>query len=65
VRGAALRGLEGIAPRMKQARKHYGFALGMSFREGKDPEEKAYISEFDNQKYCEERMKWVISKVRN
>jgi hypothetical protein len=65
VRGAALRGLEGIAPRMKQARRHYGVALGMPFREGKDPEEKAYIREFDDEKYCNGRMKWLISKVCN
>ncbi|THV47569.1 hypothetical protein BGAL_0302g00120 [Botrytis galanthina] len=33
VRGAALRGLEGIAPRVKQIRRHYGICLGKPFRE--------------------------------
>ncbi|KAF7905182.1 uncharacterized protein EAF01_005703 [Botrytis porri] len=33
VRGAALRGLEGIAPRVKQVRRHYGVCLGKVFRE--------------------------------
>ncbi len=63
VRGAALRGLEGTAPRIKYARRHYGIQLGMKFREGIDPEEDAYISLLDNTKRCAGRMKWLISKV--
>ncbi|KAM0129318.1 hypothetical protein ACHAP3_007821 [Botrytis cinerea] len=43
VRGAALRGLEGIAPRVKHLRRHYGISLDKSFREGIDPEEDSYV----------------------
>jgi hypothetical protein len=48
---------------MKQARRHYGVACGMPFREDKDPEEAAYIDEFSEKKYCGDRMEWLISKV--
>lgn len=63
VRGAALRGLEGIAPRMKQSRRHYGVGLNDAFREGIDPEENSYFDDFQNQKFCRHRVKWLISKV--
>lgn len=63
VRGAALRGLEGLAPRMKHARKHYGIALGFPFREGIDPKEYAYPDSLDNEKRCRNRMEWLISKA--
>jgi hypothetical protein len=63
VRGAALRGLEGIAPRMKRVRRHYGFIMGLPFREGIDPEEKAYYRQLSNEKLCDGRVKWLISKV--
>ena len=63
VRGAAIRGLEGIAPRMKRARRHYGFAISMEFRDGTDPESTAYIDDFDV-KYCRTRVEWVIAKAR-
>ncbi|TAQ85429.1 hypothetical protein B7494_g6250 [Chlorociboria aeruginascens] len=62
VRGAALRGLEGLAPRMKQARRHYGFSWGLPFREGKDAEKNAYIESFTDTKYCGGRINWVIAK---
>jgi hypothetical protein len=62
VRGAALRGLEGIAPRMKRARRHYGIGLGIQFREGTDPEELAYIDDFEV-KMCRGRVKWLIAKA--
>ena len=63
VRGAALRGLEGIAPRMKHVRRHYGFAWGMPFREGIDPEGYAFFDSLDNTKFCRHRMNWLISKA--
>lgn len=63
VRGAAIRGLEGIAPRMKQSRRHYGVGLNMPFREGKDPEEKSFLNDFNDRKYCCHRVRWLISKV--
>jgi hypothetical protein len=64
VRGAALRGLEGIAPRIKRARRHYGFSISKLFREGIDPEETAYIHDFDDLKYCGGRVEWLIAKAR-
>jgi hypothetical protein len=65
VRGAALRGLEGIAPRMKHVRRHYGIRLGLDFREGIDPEDNAYFDSLDSdRKLCSGRMQWLISKVR-
>lgn len=64
VLGAALRGLEGIAPRVKHARRHYGIALHMPFRDGIDPEDKVYTNPWDNTKRCSDRMEWLISKVR-
>ncbi|OBT82580.1 hypothetical protein VE02_08680 [Pseudogymnoascus sp. 03VT05] len=63
VQGAALRGLEGIAPRVKHARYHYGFSISKTFREGIDSEDYAYFSQFDEErKLCENRMLWLISK---
>ncbi|KAH8804545.1 Hsp70 family protein-like protein [Xylogone sp. PMI_703] len=62
VRGAALRGLEGIAPRIKHARRHYGVCLELPFREGIDPEELAHIHNYYDTKYCRNRTQWLISK---
>ncbi|CAG8949948.1 hypothetical protein HYFRA_00004279 [Hymenoscyphus fraxineus] len=62
VRGAALRGLEGLAPRKKYARRHYGMCLGMRFRENVDPETSSYIGRYDDVKRCSTRVKWLISK---
>jgi len=62
VRGAALRGLESIVPRVKHVRVHYGIALGQPFREGVDPEKLAYYGLIDDTKLCS-RMNWLIEKV--
>ncbi|KAF7862485.1 hypothetical protein EAF04_007358 [Stromatinia cepivora] len=62
LRGAAIRGLEGIAPRLKYARIHYGFQICLPFREGEDKEEYAFIDKFDNNKYSAGRIRWCISK---
>ncbi|TGO11634.1 hypothetical protein BTUL_0105g00240 [Botrytis tulipae] len=62
VRGAALRGLEGIAPRVKHLRRHYGIRLGFPFREGIDPENQSFIDCWDNIKYCGNRMSWPANK---
>jgi hypothetical protein len=48
---------------MKQSRRHYGIGVNVPFREGKDPEEKSYFDDFNNEKYCRDRVKWLISKV--
>jgi len=63
VRGAALRGLEGIAPRMKRARRHYGIGISLPFREGTDPEKLAYFDELYNAKFCQGRLQWLIAKA--
>ena len=63
LRGAALRGLEGLAPRIKHARRHYGLSGGFPFRENIDPENRSYFKSTDNTKYCSGRMEWLISKV--
>ncbi|KAH8766958.1 Hsp70 family protein-like protein [Hyaloscypha sp. PMI_1271] len=63
VQGAALRGLEGISPRVKYARRHYGFEIASDFREGIDSEIDAFFSRFDeNRKLCRNRILWLISK---
>lgn len=62
VRGAALRGLEGLAPRIKHARRYYGMTALCLFRENIDPEDRSYLWPIDNIKYCSGRMKWLISK---
>lgn len=64
VRGAALRGLEGTAPTSKQCRRHYGFEWAIEFRDGIDKEENAYTDSFDQTKYVEGIVNWVIAKVR-
>lgn len=48
--GVAYRGFEGIAPNMKQSRRHYGFCQSARFREGIDSEEHSYIDEFTEKK---------------
>lgn len=63
VRGAALRGLEGTAPTIKQCRHHYGFVWAIGFRPGIDKEENAYIDDFGGKKYVRGIMNWVIKKV--
>lgn len=63
VQGAALRGLEGTAPRKKRVRRHYGFRLAMGFREGIDPEHMAVVNRVDGIKRCHNRVNWVITKV--
>ncbi|KJX95901.1 Hsp70 family protein [Zymoseptoria brevis] len=62
VQGAALRGLEGTAPRKKRMRRHYGFRLAMPFREGIDPENRAVYNRVDGIKRCQHRVDWMISK---
>jgi hypothetical protein len=63
VKGAALRGLEGIKPTKKRCRRHYGFRIAEKFREGIDPEEDAFRDEFDGTKYCSGMTRWQITKA--
>ncbi|TVY15153.1 hypothetical protein LARI1_G006422 [Lachnellula arida] len=65
VRGAALRGLEGLAPRIKHARRHYGTCTAEPFRNHIDPEDRSFISEMNNRNYCSGRMQWLVSKASN
>jgi hypothetical protein len=65
VRGAALRGLEGLAPRIMHARRHYGMSVSRPFLENIDPEDRSFLWHMDKAKYCSGRMKWLISKASN
>ncbi|PPJ53004.1 hypothetical protein CBER1_11214 [Cercospora berteroae] len=62
VRGAALRGLAGIAPRKRRCRSHYGFMISRSFQEGIDPAEDAFIDPCDGIKMCRNQMLWLAAK---
>ncbi|KAF2137317.1 uncharacterized protein K452DRAFT_341303 [Aplosporella prunicola CBS 121167] len=65
VKGAAIRGLEGLKPRSRQARRHYGYGIALPFRKHADPEWLGYIDNFNGQKYCKGRMNWQVSKGQN
>ncbi|KAK8161276.1 hsp70-like protein [Phyllosticta citrichinensis] len=62
VRGAALRGLEGIRPVTRLARRHYGYDINKPFREGIDPESSSYICKYHRTKRCRNRLDWQVSK---
>lgn len=62
VRGAAIRGLEGTAPRKKRCRRYYGVTHSSLFKDGIDPEERAYIDRWDGAKRCSGKMTWLIQK---
>ncbi|RJE22726.1 hypothetical protein PHISCL_04942 [Aspergillus sclerotialis] len=62
VRGAALRGLEGISSMYTHCHFHYGWSWGLKFREGIDKEEHAYITAYDKVKMCNHRMHWEVAK---
>jgi hypothetical protein len=63
VKGAVLRGLEGIRPVSVIAKRHYGWAWGEEFRPGIDKEADSYIDSFTDRKMCRGRMHWVVRKV--
>lgn len=65
VRGAALRGLVGIAPRKRRCRRHYGFLISRPFQAGIDPAEDAFIDPYDGIKMCKNQMLWLAAKVSN
>ncbi|OCT47560.1 Hsp70 family protein [Cladophialophora carrionii] len=62
VKGAALRGLEGIRPQAIIARRNYGWSWGEAFREGIDDEANAYTHKFDGRKMCKGKMHWAVLK---
>ncbi|KAK2875390.1 hypothetical protein FQN49_001639 [Arthroderma sp. PD_2] len=62
VKGAVFGGLDGLHPRTRLCRRHYGFSLHRSFRDGIDPDDTAYIGLFDEKKKSRGRMNWMIKK---
>ncbi|KAH8705851.1 hypothetical protein BGW36DRAFT_354243 [Talaromyces proteolyticus] len=63
VKGAALRGLQGIKSSKKRARAHYGIEMMREFREGIDPESLAAYDPWNiNEKVCLNRAIWKIRK---
>jgi len=62
VKGAALRGLIGLKPNKRLARRHYGHAITWPFREGVDDEMHSYYCKFDQIKYCSNRVKWFLDR---
>ncbi|EZF96900.1 hypothetical protein H113_03002 [Trichophyton rubrum MR1459] len=62
VKGACLRGLEGLKPVITHSRAHYGWSWGKRFRKGIDPEANAYTDPLTGEKMCSGRMEWVIPK---
>ncbi|KAK5090422.1 hypothetical protein LTR05_000594 [Lithohypha guttulata] len=61
VKGAVLRGLEGIRPTTIVAKRSYGWSWGCAFREGIDDEEDAYHDIYTGHKLCT-RMHWTVTK---
>jgi hypothetical protein len=64
VKGAALRGLEGLKPSITIATRHYGWSIAIRFREGIDDEKNSHFDNFDSSKRCLGRMEWVIDMAR-
>ncbi|KAH8665032.1 hypothetical protein BGZ60DRAFT_432284 [Tricladium varicosporioides] len=62
VKGAALRGLEGLRPNKRLARRHYGYSISQPFREGIDNEDDSWICDWDGKKWCSNRMQWFLAK---
>jgi hypothetical protein len=63
LKGAALRGLEGLRPTVTIATRHYGWSWHTAFREGVDDEKDSYIDEYDGNKMCRGRMCWPVNMV--
>jgi hypothetical protein len=63
VKGAALRGLEGLKPTTTISRRHYGWSWDEPFREGIDDEKNGYIDVYNGEKMCRGKMHWPIKKV--
>ncbi|KAH7135278.1 hypothetical protein B0J11DRAFT_156863 [Dendryphion nanum] len=61
-RGAALRGLENVAPIHRRSRRYYGFHANEPFRDKIDPEKSLLIDIFDGTRFCATRVLWNIKK---
>lgn len=62
VKGAALQALGSIKPSRRRCRRHYGFSLNNFFIQGLYPEHRAYINDWNGQKYCRGNMFWGIAR---
>ncbi|KAF9641714.1 hypothetical protein BFW01_g1697 [Lasiodiplodia theobromae] len=62
VRGAAIRGLEGLKPKSRIARRHYGYGVSKRFVEGVHDERRSFIHRYHNEKYCDDLVSWKIRK---
>src|SRR4030081_2004779 len=62
VRGAAIRGLEGVMPATLICRRHYGLCYGRPFNPSRDDEKHSYYTW--GEKYCAGHMDWMLAKVR-
>ena len=63
VKGAALRGLEGVAPQKRRCKRHYGIECDYIFREGIDEEQHSFINPYTGDKMCKGRTFWLMAKV--
>ncbi|EEP75420.1 conserved hypothetical protein [Uncinocarpus reesii 1704] len=63
VRGAALRGLEGLRSITKRCRRHYGYSWAVPFRANEHKEPESFIDPWSGLKLASGMMKWMIAKV--
>ncbi|KAK7514986.1 uncharacterized protein IWZ02DRAFT_372593 [Phyllosticta citriasiana] len=63
MKGAVIRGLEGLKPNVRISRQHYGFGISLPFRDGKDRPEDMWIGSFDRQRMAYNRMCWALKKA--
>lgn len=63
VKGAAIRGLEGLRPKTRLARRHYGYSFADFFRHGIDSEAHSFVDQFSGEKLCRGRISWEVCKV--
>ncbi|KAK8190997.1 uncharacterized protein BKA78DRAFT_331288 [Phyllosticta capitalensis] len=62
VRGAAIRGLEGLCPKTRLACRHYGYSHSIFFCPGIDSESHSYVDQFSGAKMCRGRISWEVYK---
>ncbi|KAK5110335.1 hypothetical protein LTR62_006043 [Meristemomyces frigidus] len=62
MRGAALRAMQDINPKIRRHRRHYGVVTNMLFREGIDRRSQRFYSATEGGYQCRDRMLWLIHK---
>jgi hypothetical protein len=62
VKGAAVRGLEGLRPSQRRCRRHYGFTIATEYQPG-DPEDECFTDSYYNTKFRKGGLEWPIKKV--